>query len=72
LQALIETSEAHDIWTLQAGIFPENTASMQLHLKHGFKLIGIHEKLGYMSFGPYKGKWRDVAFLERRSKVTGI
>ena len=72
MQALIETSEAHDIWTLQAGIFPENTASMQLHLKHGFKLIGIREKPGYMSFGPYKDQWRDVAFLERRSKITGI
>jgi len=72
MSELIKSSESHDIWTLQAGIFPENTGSMQLHLKNGFKLLGIRERLGLMTFGPFEGKWRDVAFLERRSQVVGI
>lgn len=69
--ALIECSEAHGIWTLQAGIFPENTGSRQLHLNNGFRILGIREGLGLMTFGPYQGQWRDVAFLERRSKIAG-
>ena len=72
LQALIESTEGHGIWTLQAGIFPENTASLELHRKHGFRVVGVREKLGWMEFGPYKGEWRDVLLLERRSQVTGV
>ena len=72
LQTLIQCSEAQGFWTLQAGIFPENSASLELHLKLGFRLLGIREKIGYMSYGPNAGQWRDVAFLERRSRVTGI
>lgn len=72
MQALIESSEANGIWTLQSLVFPENTASMKLHEKWGFKLLAIHEKMGLMEIGPYAAKWRDVALLERRSKVAGI
>ena len=72
LDTLIHSSEVSGFWTLQAGIFPENTASLQLHLKHGFRLVGIREKIGYMSYGPYQGQWRDVTFLERRSKIVGL
>ena len=72
LQALIESSEAHGIWTLQSLVFPENQASMHLHLSCGFKLLAIHEKMGYMDFGPYTGQWRDVALLERRSRIAGV
>lgn len=71
LQELIRTSEANGIWTLQAGIFPENQASLRLHLKHGFREVGRREKLGRMEFGEFTGKWRDVLLLERRSKVVG-
>ncbi|HJU54598.1 MAG TPA: GNAT family N-acetyltransferase [Pyrinomonadaceae bacterium] len=66
LRALINCSEQHGIWTLQAGIFPENAASLALHLQHGFREVGRRERLGKMN-----GRWRDVILLERRSEVTG-
>jgi phosphinothricin acetyltransferase len=67
LKSLIEESEAHGIWTLQAGIFPENESSIRLHQKNGFRIVGIREKIGKMD-----GKWSDTVMLERRSKVIGI
>lgn len=72
LQALFEKTEAAGFWTLQAGIFPENEASLKLHLKNGFRQIGIREKIGLMTFGPYKDQWRDIVFMERRSQKVGI
>jgi phosphinothricin acetyltransferase len=72
LTALIDASEKAGLWTLQAGIFPENTASIELHKKHGFRVLGLREKVGKMTFGELKGKWRDVVLMERRSKVVGI
>jgi len=69
--ALIETSEKEGIWTLQAGIFPENIASIELHKKHGFRVLGVREKVGRMTFGELTGTWRDVVLMERRSKVAG-
>lgn len=64
---LIEKSEAAGIWTLQAGIFPENAASIALHRGCGFRIVGCRERLGLMRRGPLAGKWRDVVLLERRS-----
>jgi phosphinothricin acetyltransferase len=72
LAALIEASEKAGIWTLQAGIFPENVASIELHKKHGFRVLGVREKPGKMTFGELEGKWRDVVLMELRSKVTGV
>jgi phosphinothricin acetyltransferase len=72
LEELILASEANGIWTLQAGILSENQASVALHLRHGFRVVGVREKLGRMEFGPYQGQWRDVLFLERRSKAIGL
>jgi L-amino acid N-acyltransferase YncA len=72
MQALIRLSEAQGIWTLHARIFPENQASRQLHLKHGFREVGTLEKLGKMQFGEHAGHWRDVILLERRSRRVGI
>lgn len=66
LQKLINESEANNIWTLQSGIFPENTASIALHKKLGFRTIGYREKVGKMD-----GVWRDTVLMERRSKITG-
>jgi L-amino acid N-acyltransferase YncA len=71
LQELIQTSEANGIWTLQAGIFPENQASLRLHFRHGFRLVGLRKKLGRMELGEFTGNWRDVMLLERCSKVVG-
>ena len=66
LQKLITESEGNNIWTLQSGIFPENTASIALHEKLGFRKIGYREKIGKMD-----GVWRDTVLMERRSKITG-
>jgi|SRR5580658_9434587 L-amino acid N-acyltransferase YncA len=67
LLALIEASERENIWTLQAGIFPENIASLDLFQKTGFRVLGTRERLGRMD-----GRWRDVVLLERRSRVAGV
>jgi phosphinothricin acetyltransferase len=67
LQALINESEKNEFWTLQAGIFPENEASIKIHEDCGFRIIGKREKIGQMN-----GVWRDTLLLERRSKITGI
>jgi phosphinothricin acetyltransferase len=66
LESLIEKSESIGIWTLQAGIFPENKASIELHIKNGFRVVGRREKLGKMN-----DMWRDVMLLERRSQTAG-
>jgi L-amino acid N-acyltransferase YncA len=62
LRKLIKESESNNIWTLQAGIFPENKASIYLHEKHGFRILGVREKVGKM--GDW---WRYVVLMERRS-----
>ena len=67
LSALIEASETAGFWTLQAGIFPENTVSLEMHRKAGFRELGYREKIGMM-----KGLWRDTILLERRSTITGM
>jgi len=70
LGALIEASETAGLWTLQAGIFPENAASIALHRKCGFRHVGTRERLGHMTHGPLAGEWRDVMLLERRSPLV--
>jgi L-amino acid N-acyltransferase YncA len=67
LSALIAASEREGIWTLQAGIFPENAASLDLCMRAGFRVVGTRERLGCMD-----GRWRDVLLLERRSAVAGV
>lgn len=66
LCALIEASERNEIWTLQAGIFPENAASVGLHLRCGFREVGRRERIGKLN-----GAWRDILLLERRSPNVG-
>jgi len=72
LAALIVQSEERGYWTLQAGIFPENRASIALHRALGFQPLGLRHRIGRMSFGPLAGQWRDVLYLERRSPRVGI
>ncbi len=62
LDHLVRASEEAGIWTLQAGIFPENQSSIRLHERAGFRIVGLREKLGQMD-----GLWRDVLLMERRS-----
>jgi L-amino acid N-acyltransferase YncA len=65
LDRLIEESEREGIWTLQAGIFPENEVSIELHKKLGFREVGRRERIGQLS-----GEWRDVVLMERRSAAV--
>ncbi|MBT8205097.1 MAG: GNAT family N-acetyltransferase, partial [Eudoraea sp.] len=67
MEMLISSSELEGYWTLQAGIFPENTPSIRLHEKVGFRLIGRREKIGKRN-----GVWYDNVIYERRSKKVGI
>lgn len=71
LADFIALSEAAGVWMIQSAIFPENRGSLALHAAHGFREVGIRERIGRMSFGPWAGQWRDNVFLERRSTVTG-
>ena len=64
LDTLITSTEAAGIWTIQSGIFPENTASVTLHHAVGFRDVGIRERIGQ-----HYGRWRDVLLLERRSPL---
>jgi phosphinothricin acetyltransferase len=62
LDALIASTEADGIWTIQSGVFPENTASLALHDRAGFRVVGTRDRLGQ-----HHGRWRDVVLIERRS-----
>jgi L-amino acid N-acyltransferase YncA len=64
LAELIARAERDGIWTIQAGIFPENGASIELHRRCGFRILGVHERLGKQ-----RGVWRDVVRMERRSEA---
>lgn len=67
MRALIEASEQHGVWTLQSSVFPENRASIALHLNHGFRELGRRERIAQLY-----GVWRDTIVLERRSRVVGV
>jgi phosphinothricin acetyltransferase len=66
LRALVEHAEKGQFWTIQAGIFPENTESVALHTRCGFREVGIRERIGRLD-----GVWRDVLLMERRSEWVG-
>jgi L-amino acid N-acyltransferase YncA len=68
LKALFASTEAAGIWTIQSGVFPDNTPSLRLHLKAGFRVVGTREKVGKH---PFDG-WRDVVMIERRSRAAGL
>lgn len=67
LEELVRVSEEAGIWTLQAGIFPENVASIAIHERCGFRVVGVRERLGKLG-----SAWRDVTLLERRSARVGV
>ncbi|MFG2062225.1 N-acetyltransferase family protein [Micromonospora sp. NPDC048871] len=66
LDGLIASTEAAGIWTIQSAVFPENTASLALHRRAGFRVVGVRERVAR-----HHGRWRDVVLLERRSPVVG-
>ena len=67
LQVLVSESEKNGFWTLQSGVFPENKASIEMHEKISFRIVGYREKIGKM-----ENVWRDNVFVERRSAVVGV
>jgi L-amino acid N-acyltransferase YncA/2-polyprenyl-3-methyl-5-hydroxy-6-metoxy-1,4-benzoquinol methylase len=67
LTALIGSAEAAGVWTIQSGVFPENTASLRLHERAGFRVVGTRERIGC-----HHGRWRDTVLIERRSTTAGI
>ncbi len=71
LDALIVSTEEAGIWTIQSGIFPENTTSLRLHEHVGFRTVGNRQRVGRMVYGPMAGRWRDVLLIERRSARVG-
>lgn len=70
LRALSASTEADGIWTIQASVFPENEASLKLHLANGFVTVGRRRRIARMSHGPLTGTWRDTILIERRSPVV--
>jgi len=66
LNALVRGSEVNGVWTLQAGIFPENSGSLALHQSCGFREVGVRRRIGKLG-----DAWRDVLLLERRSAIAG-
>jgi phosphinothricin acetyltransferase len=64
---LVEESENNGVWSLYSSIFPENKATLKLHLRHGFRQVGIRERIAQQY-----GRWRDTLILERRSQNTGL
>ena len=66
LSTLISSTEQAGVWTINAGVFPENTASLALHERHGFRVLGRQERIGRTA----AGVWRDVVLLERRSPIV--
>ncbi len=67
LAALVADSEAHGFWMLQSGIFPENRASIAIHLACAFRIMGRRKRVAVLH-----GMWRDTVVVERRSAVVGI
>lgn len=71
LAAFIKASESVGIWTIQSSIFPENSASLRLHERAGFRVVGRRERIARSGSGPRAGAWRDTLLIERRSAIVG-
>ncbi len=68
LAAFLNAADAAGIWTIQSSIFPENTASLALHDRAGFRRVGHRERIAHMTYGPWSGQWRDTVIVERRRR----
>jgi len=71
LAAFLAAAETAGYWTVQSSIFPENTASIALHEKLGFRIVGRREAIARMTYGPHEGRWRDTVLVEWRSPRRG-
>ncbi len=66
LGSFIDAADEAGFWTIPSSRFPENVASLRLHRRHGFRIVGIRERIAQMSYGPLAGSWRDTVLIERR------
>ena len=71
LADLLGVADRAGVWTIQSSIFPENTASLRLHERAGFRVVGRRERIGLMPSGPLTGRWRDTVLIERRVHTSG-
>lgn len=71
LAAFVDAAEAAGYWTIQSSIFPENTTSLRLHERAGFRVVGRRERIALSRLGPHAGRWRDTVIVERRSTRNG-
>lgn len=71
LDAFIHAADDAGYWTIQSSIFPENTASLRLHDRAGFRRIGTRERVALTTLGPHASTWRDTVLIERRSTRNG-
>lgn len=71
LRAFLDAADEAGFWTVQSSIFPENTASLHLHERAGFRIVGTRERIARSTNGPHAGQWRSTVFLERRSLRNG-
>ncbi|MGL4255018.1 MAG: GNAT family N-acetyltransferase [Microbacterium sp.] len=71
LEAFVEAAEQAGFWTIQSSVFPENAASLRLHERLGFRVIGRRERIARAGAGPHAGQWRDTVLIERRSTRNG-
>ena len=72
LDAFVTAADAAGIWTIQSSVFPENIASLRLHQRAGFHVVGRRERIARSRLGPHAGQWRDTVLIERRSTVNGL
>ena len=71
LAAFVAAAEDSGVWMIQSSIFPENTASLLLHERAGFRVVGTRERISRSLLGPHAGQWRDTMLIERRSTRNG-
>ncbi|PFG69071.1 phosphinothricin acetyltransferase [Propionibacteriaceae bacterium ES.041] len=67
LSDFLDLADRSGVWTVQSSIFPENAASLKLHQRAGFRVVGCRERIGLMPYGPLAGQWRDTVLIERRT-----
>lgn len=71
LIAFVEAADDAGYWTIQSSVFPENIASLRLHERAGFRVVGRRERIACSTLGPHAGRWRDTILIERRSARNG-
>ncbi|TQK17563.1 phosphinothricin acetyltransferase [Microbacterium sp. SLBN-154] len=71
LEEFLDAADQAGFWTVQSSIFPENVASLRLHERAGFRIVGTRERIARSTNGPHAGQWRSTVFLERRSRRNG-